>query len=299
MFKYQRVLIVVVVLHLAVGLRIVTHELGSFYRAPKYASTAEDTGEIEPPVPGEGEYQDFREYTATDGKINYGLMIEPQEPPEGAQVPYPRFYLALGGNGSTAAESAFVYRNLAEQTGCGFFMPDYRGYGFNDGDTSEEGIISDVVGAYDTLKAEGYFDEGVAVIGHSLGGGAAIALAQERPVERLLIVSSFTSGKAVAKLRYRWPMNLFVGNPWPNAERLKEIVARPASERPQDIYIIHGKRDALVPFEMAEELAAIVGGQQTLISSRSAGHNNIFMRRRRAIANLMKAGTPRRIEGGS
>lgn len=299
MFKYNRVLIVVVGLHLAVGLRIVTHELGSFYRAPKYASAAEAAGESVPPVPGEGEYQDFRKYTAADGKINYGLMIEPPEPPKGVQIPYPRFYLALGGNGSTAAESAFVYRNLAEQTGCGFFMPDYRGYGFNDGDTSEEGIISDVVGAYDTLEAEGYFDEGVAVIGHSLGGAAAIALAQERPVERLFIVSSFTSGKAVAKLRYRWPMNLFVGNPWPNAERLKEIVARPASERPQDIYIIHGRRDSLVPFEMAEELAAIVGDERALISSRSAGHNNIFTRRHRAIVSLMKLGAPRRAEDAS
>jgi len=283
----------------ALGLRIATLQLSSFYEAPQYPSVRSDTGEVVRPTPGEGPYKEFREYRAEDGKINYGLMIEPKQPPRGSSVPYPRFYLALGGNGQTSAEAANLYRRIATLTGCGFFLPDYRGYGFNDGETTEEGIIADVVGAYDTLKAEGYFDEGVAVIGHSLGGAAAIALAQERPVERLFVVSSFTSGAEVAKTRYRWPLNLFIGSPWPSDDRLRAIVARPAADRPQDIYIVHGKRDASVPFVMAEELASIVGTNQpipTLISSRSAGHNDIFNRRGRTIIQLMKRGVPPRTE---
>ena len=58
-----------------------------------------------------------------------------------ADVRGPAFYLVFVGNGSTAAELVDSFETLAEETGRGFFIADYRGYGFNDGRPTEASLV--------------------------------------------------------------------------------------------------------------------------------------------------------------
>lgn len=209
--------------------------------------------------PGKGITKCFIPYTAEDGKKEYGCLIEPKAPAAAPAAPEPRFYMVYLGNGSVARDMIPYFQEIADATGCSFFSVDYRGYGFNEGKPSETGLTSDGLGAYDTMKGEGRFEKGVGVIGLSMGGGVAYAVAEKRPVDRLITMSTYTSLDDMARRFSVWPVYLFMRHHFPNAKRLAEIAARPDGERPKEICIMHGKRDKLIPFRMGEALAATPG----------------------------------------
>lgn len=228
--------------------------------------------------PGGRGMEKFRPYTTADGKTQYGWLIEatraPSDPPR-----EPNFYITFNGNASTALGMIEFYEALARKTGCGFFLVDYRGYGFNDGKPNEGNINNDVIGAYDTLKSEGFFDDGVGLIGHSLGGGAAFALASHRPVNRLITISTFTSIDAMAREIIIWPIYYFCFNHFPNDERLAEFLSNPDSGRPREIILMHARQDEIVPYKMGEQLAATPGADAKnsgveFIPLERAGHND-------------------------
>jgi pimeloyl-ACP methyl ester carboxylesterase len=66
----------------------------------------------------------------------------------------------------------------------------YPGYGGSSGSPSERAIFADSVALFDRVHAE---HPNVVVIGRSLGTGAAVWLASQRPVARLVLVTPFDS----------------------------------------------------------------------------------------------------------
>ncbi len=228
--------------------------------------------------PGEGSHKNFRPYTAADGRRHWGCLIEPSVPSDSpeSEIPRPGFYIVLSGNASTAMGGVPFFEGLARRTGCGFFLVDYRGYGFNEGRPGETGLIDDAVGAYDTLKGGGHFrdDRGVGVIGTSLGGAVALALGEKRPVDSLVLISTFTSIREMAREVVIWPIYLIARNRWRSQDRLEEIVSRPLEKRPQKIWIFHGRRDEVIPYRMGEQLAATAGDLATFIPLDRAAHND-------------------------
>lgn len=219
----------------------------------------------------------------------YGILIEPgpgRPPTDGGS---PKFYLVFNGNAATAAGVAPFFRDLSRATGCSFLLVDYRGYGFNEGRLSEAGVTQDILAAYDTMQGEGRLAGGVGVIGHSLGGAAAIALAGHRPVDRLVVLSTFTSIDAMAREVLPWPIHHLAVNQWPNDERLAGLVRRPASERPAMIALLHGRRDEVVPFRMGEELAKVAGNAVRFVPVADAHHNDIFEHSWAELAALLSA----------
>lgn len=254
----------------------------------------------------------FREYRAADGKVNYGYLIKPADaslglsasamgagsgagadPPAGAangsakasgsaaraldpaDRAAPLMYLVFLGNASTAMDAIDEFEALANATGVGFFMVDYRGYGFNDGAPTEAGMTADALGAYDTLAADGWFARGAGVIGVSIGGGAAFAVADMRPVDRLMTIATFTSLDPIARSVVGWPLCLISRNHWPNDERLARILARPAEERPAGIVLFHDLEDEVVPFSHGRRLADI-GGAAVDFRVRHGDHQSIL-----------------------
>lgn len=243
-----------------------------------------------PPRPGSPSLP-FAPYTTADGRTQWGYRIEP--PPGAPAVPegLPAFYLVFYGNASLAEEMAPVFDVLARETGCGFFIVDYRGYGFNEGKPSERGMTDDAIGAYDTLKSQGDLDHGAGVIGHSMGAAAALALAEARPVDRLALLSPFTSVRALARAIMPWPLAQLARNDWPNDRRLAAILHRPAGERPAAIGLIHGERDEIIPASMSRTLAALPGGGLELKVYDRAMHNDIFDYALDDLARFLRGGT--------
>jgi fermentation-respiration switch protein FrsA (DUF1100 family) len=125
---------------------------------------------------------------------------------------------------------------------------DYRGYGRSEGSPDEAGLYLDARAALDFLVARGVPSESVYVLGRSLGGAVAIELATARPVKGLILESTFSSAKDMAKAMFRiFPAHWFIRTRFPNEERIATL------ELP--ILHFHGRRDRVVPFSQGERLA--------------------------------------------
>ena len=69
-----------------------------------------------------------------------------------------------------------------------------------DAPKSEETMISDAEGIYDFLLQNlGYERKNILLLGRSIGTGPAIHLASSREIGAIILVSAFTSLKAVVK----------------------------------------------------------------------------------------------------
>lgn len=147
--------------------------------------------------------------------------------------------------------------------GIGVLLVEYPGYGRSAGRPSQKSITDAFVQAYDTLISRPEVDpERVVLFGRSIGGGAACALARERPVKAMILMSAFTDIPSFTR-RYLAPA-FIVRDPFDNLEVIKSFS--------NPVLIIHGTRDEIIPYRHGETLDrhALDG---TMISY-DAGHND-------------------------
>ena len=148
--------------------------------------------------------------------------------------------------------------------GISVLLPEYRGYGNSAGSPSEEAITSDFVAFYDDLILRPEIDPARIVFhGRSLGGGVVCSLARQRPCAAMILESTFTSVRDMAR-KYLVP-GFFVLDPFDNLEVVR------TSKAP--LLIAHGRQDPLIPFKHAEKLLAAAGSRAKLIAY-DAGHND-------------------------
>jgi pimeloyl-ACP methyl ester carboxylesterase len=100
----------------------------------------------------------------------------------------PNAIVYFGGNGEDVAynlpdfSSAFPEHAL--------YLMNYRGYGGSSGAPTERAIHQDAQALFDWVHAK---HAHVVVMGRSLGSGVAIRLASERPAERLILITPYSS----------------------------------------------------------------------------------------------------------
>lgn len=134
------------------------------------------------------------------------------------------------------------YRRL----GLSVLLPEYRGYGRCAGSPSQAKIAADFVQFHGLLVARPEVDATRLLYhGRSLGGGAVCALAARRPPHALLLMSTFTGIKPLAR-RFLLPGS-WVVDPFDNLS----VVS--AFEGP--VLVLHGEADRLIPIEHGEALA--------------------------------------------
>ena len=148
---------------------------------------------------------------------------------------------------------------------------DYRGYGRSEGKPSEAGLFRDARAAYrhlcDDLRVA---PERILLLGHSLGGAVAIDAALELSIAGLIVESTFTDVRDMARNRYpRLPMHLIARNQFLNSEKVARL------EVPK--LFIHGTADQTVPFEMGRQLFARAGDPKTFLPIEGADHNDLHL----------------------
>ncbi|QDU62502.1 Haloalkane dehalogenase [Planctomycetes bacterium Pan216] len=182
---------------------------------------------------------------------------------EGTPKPVVLFF---HGNAGSLAWRAELIREWLGSFDVDFFAIDYRGYGKSDGRPSEEGFYRDSRAAYRWLVEEkGISPERVVIFGRSLGGAVALELALAVEHRCLVIESTFTSLPDVARLVYPWlPFPWLMVTRFDNRDRISSY------HRP--LFIGHGKRDNLVPIQMAQELFELAGGPKELFEVADAQH---------------------------
>ncbi|MBP5534605.1 MAG: alpha/beta fold hydrolase [Alphaproteobacteria bacterium] len=151
--------------------------------------------------------------------------------------------LFLHGNGGQIATFAPPLRPILD-AGYTVLMMEYRGFGNMPGTISQEVIAQDAALAFDWLKNNGYSK--VIVYGYSFGTAFACALTAIRQIDGLILTDPFSS---LSKIISEKPIpfaKLVLKDAYMSLDYLKKYNA--------PLLIIHGKSDALIPYQHAQEL---------------------------------------------
>ena len=176
----------------------------------------------------------------------------------------PQALIYFGGNAEDVAgnietlSAAFPEHSL--------FLVNYRGYGGSSGRPTETGLRADALAIFDRVRE---LHPDIAVMGRSLGSGVAVALASQRPVERLVLVTAYDSLVNVAREYFGWlPVGLLLKDRYESARLAPRIEAR--------VLIVIAADDEIISRPRSEALvAAFAPGQARIEVIAGAGHNTL------------------------
>jgi pimeloyl-ACP methyl ester carboxylesterase len=147
---------------------------------------------------------------------------------------------------------------------------DYRGFGKStDVSPSESLAYEDAEAAWDYLArlAPGHPRY---IVGHSLGGAVAAELARRRSdANGVVLEATFTSVRDMIAVQ-AWgflPVDLLVTQEFDTLKKIPEIKV--------PLLVVHGTRDAVVPYEMGERLYAAGKGKKRFIKVEGGSHHNL------------------------
>ena len=144
---------------------------------------------------------------------------------------------------------------------------DYRGYGGNPGNPSEEGLARDVRAARQFLLDEGVPGERLLYYGESLGAAVVAELATEHPPAGLLLRSPFTDLASVGQIHYPFvPVRALLKDRFPVAEYLARVAV--------PITVVYGTEDSIVPPGESQRSVAAARGPTRLVAVEGADHND-------------------------
>lgn len=196
----------------------------------------------------------------TDG-LDLGAWWFAGPDPDGPAV------LVANGNGGHRGLREPLARALHD-AGLSVLLFDYRGYGGNPGDPSEEGLARDVRAARSFLVEEaGVADDRLVYVGESLGAAVVTELATERPPAGLVLRSPFVDLAAVAGEHYPVvPVRLLLRDRFPVAEQVARV------EVPT--IVVYGSADSIVPPEQSRAVADAAAELVRVVEVAGADHND-------------------------
>ena len=132
--------------------------------------------------------------------------------------------------------------------GANIMLFDYRGFGKSEGSPGEEEVYQDALVCYNWLINEKEFSpEQIIVFGRSLGGAVAVDLASKVTCGGVIVESSFTSAKAMAKEMFSiFPINLILTYKLNSIDKIGHIK--------YPVLVTHSTDDDIIPYKMGEEL---------------------------------------------
>jgi pimeloyl-ACP methyl ester carboxylesterase len=171
--------------------------------------------------------------------------------------------------GGNAEDPSWMLEELRNAPGPSWLIVNYRGYGLSEGSPGETALVSDALEWFDyAMTLPGTGPKRTFAFGRSLGSGVAAALAAQRPLAGLVLVTPYDSLAAVAK-RYYWylPVDLLLKH------RFDSVALAPALKQPL-LCLIAG-RDEVIPPVHGERLFEAWGGPKRKVLLQEAGHNSI------------------------
>ena len=213
--------------------------------------------------------------TPADWGMPYGdvnLVTASSERVHGWYIPAPgaRYtVLFLHGNGGNIGHRGETVEIL-HRLGLNVLLIDYRGYGNSEGRPGEEAMYEDARLAWDyLLDAQGQPPHRIIVFGRSLGGAVAAHLAAEVTPAALILESTFSSVRDMARelhpllsrlvwLRYRFPV---VDN-----------VARVAAP----VLVLHSPEDDVIPYRFGRRVFEAARPPREFVELRG-DHNSGFL----------------------
>jgi fermentation-respiration switch protein FrsA (DUF1100 family) len=176
----------------------------------------------------------------------------------GWYVPNPdarRLALYCHGNGEHVADQANLVFRLQSYLAATVFVFDYRGYGRSRGKPHERGCVADGMAAQRWLaEREGVNPSDIVLVGRSLGGAVAVALAAEQGARALVLENTFSKMTDAAAHLYPWlPVRLVMSNRYNSLRRIKNYHG--------PVFQCHGTGDDIVPMELGRRLFEAAPGR--------------------------------------
>jgi uncharacterized protein len=165
-----------------------------------------------------------------------------------------------------ASEEFGKFRRL----GANVMIPDYLGYGMSGGKAGESGCRETAEASLAYLLSRKDVDRGrIVVAGWSLGGAVALDLASRHPVAGVAMFCTFTRMADMARRLVPFlPVSLLLRHRFENLEKIATVGC--------PVLIGHGRRDSIIPFEMADRLAEAAKTPVTRVTIDEADHNDFF-----------------------
>lgn len=188
--------------------------------------------------------------TLADAQVESWYLPPPQS--DNARAPV---VIIAHGNGDLMDHWANHVGALHQQ-GLGVLLIEYPGYGRSTGEPSQERIAASLVIAYDWLVQQPAVDrERIILFGFSVGGGAIGTLAAQRPSAALVLMSTFTSVRAIAAQLYLpgW----LARDPFDNLAVVQNYT--------NPLLIIHGSKDTTIPVANAVALHRAAPGSKLML----------------------------------
>jgi len=209
-------------------------------------------------------YEEVR-FPATDGVTLHGWLV----PAAGARTTVLWFHGNAGNIGDRVHNIGYLHRLLQANV----FIFDYRGYGQSDGtrfDLSEEATYRDGAGAVAYLRSRpDLAHTRLVYFGRSLGAAVAVELARTDPPAGLILETTFTTLKDVARVHYPFVPLWWLQIKYETLHKMAEIRV--------PLLILHGDWDEVVPLEQAKQLLAAANEPKQLYVVHGARHNDTYI----------------------
>jgi uncharacterized protein len=205
---------------------------------------------------------DFRDLTmeTDDGERLHGWWVAARSRSIG-------HVLFCHGNAGNVGDRVLHARLLAE-AGLDVLLFDYRGYGRSTGRPSEQGTYRDARAAREALLGEPDVDPAaILYVGESLGGAVALELALEHPPRGLVLQSTFTGVREMARVHYPIAPARAIPDAYRNVRRIRELRA--------PLLVLHGDRDDIVPLAQGQALFDAAPEPKRMQVFEGVGHNDL------------------------
>lgn len=206
------------------------------------------------------EFEDIR-FTSADNTRLHGWYL----PHQGSV----RSIVYCHGNGEHVADNVNLVKFLRDRLNASVFIFDYRGYGLSEGVPHEAGVVADGLAAQRWLAdREGIECKEIVVMGRSIGGAVAIAMAAEQGAHSLVLESTFAKMTDAAARHYPWlPVRILMKNRYDSLARVSKY------EGP--VFQSHGTIDQIVPIADGRRLfEAIPSPNKVFLEIPHRGHND-------------------------
>jgi len=146
---------------------------------------------------------------------------------------------------------------------------DYRSYGKNDGDITEDNLYIDAQLFYD-YAFKHYIEKDIIIYGRSLGTGIATKIASQNRPSRLILETPYYSLEDIISTWLPFfPVRYLIKYKFPSNENINKIHC--------PIIIFHGTADKVVPYASGLKLYhEISGTQKKMVSIHKGQHNNLI-----------------------
>ena len=178
--------------------------------------------------------------------------------------------LFFHGNAGNLSQRGEILRRLWS-AGFNVFIFDYRGYGKSEGSPTEAGVYLDGLAAAGYLSTLSGIDSSkILYYGSSLGGAVAIDVATHRQPAGLILVSTFSSARDVARAVYPFlPISLLLHSRFDSESKIRTMRC--------PVLAFHGSDDTVIPINLGKKLFEAAPQPKEFHEVQGAGHNDLFL----------------------